>query len=198
MLFMQLFLIFDNFKIFCYSLSGDDGTTFRAKIAREAEHFVDLSTIQCHGSVADRIHSDGIHVLVNLNGYTKGARNEIFALKPAPIQCMWLGYPGTSGASYMDYIITDKVTSPLNLASQYTEMLAYMPHTFFIGDHRWAPGQSRATSSSNTATVLIHLGYNWLRNIRRSLLCGGLVWRHNAYPDWGKAMDRLPHKVEQF
>jgi protein O-GlcNAc transferase len=49
---------------------------------------------------------------------------------------MWLGYPGTSGASYMDYIITDKVTSPLNLASQYTEMLAYMPHTFFIGDHR--------------------------------------------------------------
>jgi protein O-GlcNAc transferase len=86
--------------------------------------------------VADRIHSDGIHVLVNLNGYTKGARNEIFALKPAPIQCMWLGYPGTSGASYMDYIITDKVTSPLHLASQYTETLAYMPHTFFIGDHR--------------------------------------------------------------
>lgn len=48
---------------------------------------------------------------------------------------MWLGYPGTSGAVYMDYIITDAVTSPLRLAHAYTEKLAHMPHTFFIGDH---------------------------------------------------------------
>ncbi len=65
------------------------------------------------GALADKIHSDGIHILVNLNGYTKGARTEVFALRPAPIQCMWLGFPGTSGADFMDYIITDKVTSPL-------------------------------------------------------------------------------------
>merc|ERR1711971_98088 len=77
----------------------------------------------------------GIHILVNMNGYTKGARNEIFALRPAPIQAMWLGYPGTSGASFMDYIIADQHTSPMSLASQYSEQLAYMPHTFFIGDH---------------------------------------------------------------
>merc|ERR550532_3214357 len=51
------------------------------------------------------------------------------------IQMMWLGYPGTSGASFMDYIITDKQTSPLSLAAQYSEQLAWMPHTFFIGDH---------------------------------------------------------------
>ncbi len=68
-----------------------------------------------------------------MNGYTKGARNEIFALRPAPIQVMWLGYPGTSGAPYMDYIITDKQTSPLELAYQYSEKLAFMPNTFFIG-----------------------------------------------------------------
>lgn len=49
---------------------------------------------------------------------------------------MWLGYPGSSGASYMDYIITDKFTSPPELAEHYSEKLAYMPHTFFVGDHR--------------------------------------------------------------
>lgn len=49
---------------------------------------------------------------------------------------MWLGYPGTSGASYMDYIITDRVTSPIELVSQFSEKLAYMPKTFFVGDHK--------------------------------------------------------------
>jgi len=122
-------------EIFCYSLSPDDGTTFRQKVSREAEHFIDLSAIQCNGKAADRIYQDGIHVLVNMNGYTKGARNEIFALRPAPIQAMWLGYPGTSGASFMDYIITDSQTSPVHLADQYSEKLAYLPNTFFIGDH---------------------------------------------------------------
>lgn len=51
------------------------------------------------------------------------------------LQAMWLGYPGTSGASFMDYIVTDAITSPLSLANQYSEKLAYMPDTFFIGDH---------------------------------------------------------------
>lgn len=50
---------------------------------------------------------------------------------------MWLGYPGTSGASYMDYIVSDRVTSPLDLADQYSEKLAYMSCTFFVGDHRY-------------------------------------------------------------
>uniref|UniRef100_A0A8C3ACM9 UDP-N-acetylglucosamine--peptide N-acetylglucosaminyltransferase 110 kDa subunit n=1 Tax=Cyclopterus lumpus TaxID=8103 RepID=A0A8C3ACM9_CYCLU len=94
-----------------------------------------LLQIPCNGKAADRIHQDGIHVLVNMNGYTKGARNELFALRPAPVQTMWLGYPGTSGAPFMDYIISDKETSPLEVADQYSEKLAYMPHTFFIGDH---------------------------------------------------------------
>uniref|UniRef100_A0A182PJX4 protein O-GlcNAc transferase n=1 Tax=Anopheles epiroticus TaxID=199890 RepID=A0A182PJX4_9DIPT len=123
-------------EIFCYALSPDDGTTFRGKISRESEHFIDLSQTPCNGKAADRIHADGIHILVNMNGYTKGARNEIFALRPAPVQVMWLGYPGTSGASFMDYIVTDAVTSPLALEAQYSEKLAYMPHTYFIGDHR--------------------------------------------------------------
>lgn len=73
-------------QIFCYALTADDNTSFRRKIEGDSEHFIDLSSVPCHGDAADRINADGIHVLVNMNGYTKGARNEIFALRPAPIQ----------------------------------------------------------------------------------------------------------------
>uniref|UniRef100_A0A665UAI9 UDP-N-acetylglucosamine--peptide N-acetylglucosaminyltransferase 110 kDa subunit n=1 Tax=Echeneis naucrates TaxID=173247 RepID=A0A665UAI9_ECHNA len=125
----------EKFEVFCYALSPDDSTNFRVKVVAEAHHFTDLSQIPCNGKAADRIQQDGIHILVNMNGYTKGARNELFALRPAPIQAMWLGYPGTSGAPFMDYIITDKETSPMEVAEQYSEKLAYMPNTFFIGDH---------------------------------------------------------------
>uniref|UniRef100_A0A3B3SY28 UDP-N-acetylglucosamine--peptide N-acetylglucosaminyltransferase 110 kDa subunit n=1 Tax=Paramormyrops kingsleyae TaxID=1676925 RepID=A0A3B3SY28_9TELE len=125
----------EKFEVFCYALSPDDSTNFRVKVMAEAHHFVDLSQIPCNGKAADRIHQDGVHILINMNGYTKGARNELFALRPAPIQAMWLGYPGTSGAPFMDYIASDLETSPIELAEQYSEKLAYMPHTFFIGDH---------------------------------------------------------------
>lgn len=76
----------NKMEIFCYSLSPDDSTSFRRKISEEAEHFVDLSKVPDNFQAADRINQDGIHILINMNGYTKGARNEIFALKPAPIQ----------------------------------------------------------------------------------------------------------------
>uniref|UniRef100_A0A1I8H1S4 protein O-GlcNAc transferase n=1 Tax=Macrostomum lignano TaxID=282301 RepID=A0A1I8H1S4_9PLAT len=123
-------------EVFCYALSPDDGTSFRQKVSSEAEHFIDLSMMPDNGKAADRIYADGIHILVNMNGYTKGARNEIFAMRPAPLSMMWLGYPGSSGAPFMDYLITDSITSPLCMEDQYSERLAYMPYTYFIGDHR--------------------------------------------------------------
>lgn len=51
-------------------------------------------------------------VAVNLNGYTKGARNEIFALRPAPVQTSYMGFPATTGADFVPYLITDKVLVP--------------------------------------------------------------------------------------
>lgn len=76
----------ERVEIFCYALSADDGTNFRKRISNESEHFVDLSQVFDNGKAADQINEDGIHILVNMNGYTKGARNEIFALRPAPLQ----------------------------------------------------------------------------------------------------------------
>ncbi|XP_068618736.1 UDP-N-acetylglucosamine--peptide N-acetylglucosaminyltransferase 110 kDa subunit-like [Battus philenor] len=126
----------DEVEIFCYALNPDDGTTFRRKIVKESEHFIDLSKVSSNVEAAKMINNDDINILVNMNGYTKGARNEIFALKPAPIQVMWLGYPGTSGADYMDYVITDETSCPMTASKDFSEKFAYMPFTYFIGDHK--------------------------------------------------------------
>lgn len=99
-------------------------------------HFKEISQLDIFDA-AHLINSDGIHILVNMNCYyTKGAKNEIFALRPAPIQVLWLGYPSTSGASFIDYLITDKVCSPPELGHFYTEKLAYLNRSVFIGDHK--------------------------------------------------------------
>ncbi|XP_052746650.1 UDP-N-acetylglucosamine--peptide N-acetylglucosaminyltransferase 110 kDa subunit-like [Bicyclus anynana] len=126
----------EKVEIFCYSLNPDDGTTFRSKIVNESEHFIDLSQIKCNIRAAKIINNHSINILVNMNGYTKGARNEIFAVRSAPIQVMWLGYPGTSGAKYMDYFITDEISSPKSTSDDFSEKFAFMPHTYFVGDHK--------------------------------------------------------------
>lgn len=73
------------FEVYCYSLSPSDRSKGWLKIEGDAEHFTDIS--EMHSSeAAELINTDGIHILINLNGYTKGSRNEIFALQPAPIQ----------------------------------------------------------------------------------------------------------------
>jgi hypothetical protein len=79
------------------ALSPSDGSEWRARIEAEAEHFVDASGWG-PADIARRISADGAHVAVNLNGYTRGARNEVFALRPAPVQASYMGFPATAGA----------------------------------------------------------------------------------------------------
>ncbi|ETV97288.1 hypothetical protein, variant 1 [Aphanomyces invadans] len=123
-------------EITCYATSPSDQSQWRRKIELEAEHFKDLSAMST-GDAARLIHNDGIHILVDLNGYTKGARTEIFALRPAPIQVSLMGFHGSMGADYIQYIVADKIVLPLDHAAVgYTEKVLYMPHTFFVNDHK--------------------------------------------------------------
>ena len=80
----------------CYHLLDADGSEWRQRIEQEAEHFLDVSAWSV-GDIAGKISSDEIQIAINLNGYTKGARNEIFALLPAPVQTSYMGFPATTG-----------------------------------------------------------------------------------------------------
>ncbi|KAE8720912.1 putative UDP-N-acetylglucosamine--peptide N-acetylglucosaminyltransferase SEC [Hibiscus syriacus] len=125
----------ENVEVFCYALSQNDGTEWRQRIQSEAEHFVDVSAMSSD-VIAKMINEDGIQILINLNGYTKGARNEIFAMQPAPIQVSYMGFPGTTGADFIDYLVTDEFVSPLRYSHIYSEKLVHLPHCYFVNDYK--------------------------------------------------------------
>ncbi|KAI5458369.1 glycosyl transferase family 41-domain-containing protein [Mariannaea sp. PMI_226] len=98
-------------RAFCYATTASDRSIHRQQIEREAPVFRDVSSWPSDRLV-DQIIEDGIHILVNLNGYTRGARNEIFAARPAPIQMSFMGFAGTLGAEWCDYILADSTAIP--------------------------------------------------------------------------------------
>lgn len=124
-----------KFEVFLYALSPSDGSDYRLNIEAEVEHLIDISDMHAHDA-AKVINSHGIHVLVNLNGYTQGAKNEIFALRPAAVQIAYMGFCGTMGAEWIDYIIADRTVIPPELTVFYQEKVIYMPHSYFVNSHR--------------------------------------------------------------
>uniref|UniRef100_A0A1D1YG38 protein O-GlcNAc transferase n=1 Tax=Anthurium amnicola TaxID=1678845 RepID=A0A1D1YG38_9ARAE len=125
----------ENIQVFCYALSQSDGSEWRQRIQAEAEHFIDVSSMSSD-MIAKMINEDKIQILINLNGYTKGARNEIFAMQPAPVQVSYMGFPGTTGATYIDYLVTDEFVSPSRFAHIYSEKLVHLPHCYFVNDYK--------------------------------------------------------------
>ncbi len=115
-----------RFEITLYSHGPDDGSQLGNRIRAACEHVVDLCGIS-DAQAAARIRADGIDILVDLKGHTLGNRLGVFAWRPAPLQVSFLGFPGTSGADYIDYVIGDRWVTPLDHADRYSEKIAQMP-----------------------------------------------------------------------
>ena len=118
-----------------YSIGPGEDSPLRARIEAAFEHFVDCAG---EGSerIAGRIAADGVEVLIDLNGYTTHAKSELFALRPAPVQLSWLGYLGTLGAPWYDYVITDRFVVPPAQAGFFSERLLYLPDCYCPSDTR--------------------------------------------------------------
>jgi predicted O-linked N-acetylglucosamine transferase (SPINDLY family) len=115
----------DRCEAFLYSTSPDDGSALRRRLVAAVPHFVDVADMTTT-QAAHRIRDDGIDVLVDLAGYTRGSRLELFALRPASVQASYLGYPGTTGAGFIDYLVGDAMVTPLGHAGHYTERIAQL------------------------------------------------------------------------
>jgi len=127
-------------EIYCYHNSNkEDSVTEKLKgFADQWRPIKNLSDEQA----AQLINDDEIDILVDLSGHTNGSRLALFGLKPAPIQCTWLGYPNTTGLTTIDYRLTDELTDPLDAPEiNYTETLYRIDNGFscYQGDHVAVP-----------------------------------------------------------
>jgi len=126
-----------HFEVLLYSTGPDDATPLRRRVEAAADQFVDLRGLS-DAQAAERIRADGVELLVDLMGHTRGSRLGILARRPAPVQVAYLGYPASTGAPYIDYLIGDPLVTPLALAPLYSEKLAQMPLSF-QPNGRWRP-----------------------------------------------------------
>lgn len=131
----ELFEIHDRsrFEITAFSLGANRPSPMRRRLEQGFDRFIDAHVMPDR-DVALLARSHGIDIAVDLSGHTARARTGIFARRAAPLQVAWLGYPGTLGADYFDYLIGDPTVIPPEHQSHYSEKIAYLPHSYLPND----------------------------------------------------------------
>jgi len=125
----------ERFTVTGYAIGPDDGSDMRERIAAAFDRFVDLRPL-ADADALRRIAADGIDILVDLNGHTDFARLGILAGRPAPVQATWLGFPGTTGAPFIDYAVVDGFVCPPGSDRFFSEHLVRLPACYQPNDRR--------------------------------------------------------------
>jgi predicted O-linked N-acetylglucosamine transferase (SPINDLY family) len=135
-----------RFEISALSWGRSDNSELRKRLEASFERFIDVET-QTADQVAGLIKRLEIDILVDLNGLTRGPRGSrtyVLARRPAPVQVNYLGYAGTMGAEYVDYIVADPVLIPPSDRDSYMEKVVYLPHTYMPHDAASRPVSDRS------------------------------------------------------
>jgi protein O-GlcNAc transferase len=177
----------DRFEVFGYALTSDELSPTRSTIKSGCDQFRDVSRLTAR-EAAERIAADGIDILVDLGGYTAHTRSEIVAARPAPLAVSYLGYLGTMGADFIDYLIADRIVVPHQEEAFYHERLALLPRTFWVyGKTREVPPTPYPRTSlglpeKGMVFCVSHAAYKispetfdlWMRILRRAK--GSVLW----------------------
>jgi protein O-GlcNAc transferase len=123
------------FETIAISLGNDSQSEMRARLECSFERFIEVGS-KSDSEVANLLRDLEVDIAVDLMGHTADSRFGIFALRPAPVQVNYLGYPGTTGADFMDYIIADRYVIPENQQKYYSEKIVYLPESFQANDSR--------------------------------------------------------------
>jgi protein O-GlcNAc transferase len=202
-----------RFNITAFSLGVDDGGELRKRLTPAFDEFLDLR-IWDDERIAQEIRRREIDVLVDLMGFTESSRPGIAARRVAPVQSGFLGYPGTSGGDFIDYLIADPTVVPPGTDAWYSEKIIRLPHCYLPQDG------SRLVSGievSRNAAGLPERGFVfccfnhsykigpeifdiWMRLLRN--IPGSVLWLNNAHPvaqrnllEEARARDVAPERI---
>lgn len=175
------------------SLLRREDSPVRTRLVTACGAFHELGTLESP-ALAQFIGQLGLDVLVDLAGYTSGAREDVLARRPAPLQVSYLGFPGTQAAPWIDYLIGDDVVLPAGCEPDYTEALVRLPGCFFPSDGRFAvPAVAAARADEGlppeavvlccfnlSARITAEIATAWLNILRR--VPRAILWLGAAHP----------------
>lgn len=125
----------NRFETYAFSLGKNDESPMRRRVEKSFDHFFDVRSMNTY-DIAKMIRELEIDILVDLAGYTADSRAGIFSCRPAPVQVNFLGYSGTLGSEFMDYIIADRHIIPNEYFDCYSEKIVWMPDSYLPTDDK--------------------------------------------------------------
>jgi predicted O-linked N-acetylglucosamine transferase (SPINDLY family) len=193
------------FEVIAYALGPDDQSPFRQRIVQACDRFVDL-----HGATATasalRIAEDAVDILVDLSGYTQHTKANVLAMRPAPVQVNYLGYPGTMGADFIDYILADDYVIPPSETCYFQEKVVYLPGAYQVNTPNWqvSPPPTREQAGlppHGFVFCCFHASYKitlpiyrcWLRLLQA--IPGSVLWLLQSPPSMVQNLQALAAKA---
>jgi protein O-GlcNAc transferase len=196
-----------QFEVFAYSYGKDDKTPERKRLEKAFDYFIDIRPLSMTAA-AHRINSDKIDILIDLTGFTQTSRSGIAALRPAPINVNWLGFPGTmgdlDGVALFDYLLSDAAITPSEYAAFYSEKLTLLPDCYQPNNSRRPVGKALSRKDcklpenafvfccfNQTFKILPAMFDVWMRLLEAK--AGSVLWLLESNP-WAK--DNLRREAE--
>jgi protein O-GlcNAc transferase len=136
-----------NFRIHAFSYGPETGDVLRARAKAAVDHFHDVRSWSDE-EIAALARREGLDIAVDLKGDTRDTRVSLFAHRPAPVQISYLGYPGTMGAAFLDYLVADRTLIPETQRANYSEALILMPHSYQVNDDSRAIAEETPSRSA--------------------------------------------------
>jgi predicted O-linked N-acetylglucosamine transferase (SPINDLY family)/SAM-dependent methyltransferase len=183
----------NKFEVYAFSWSREDGSPIRARVVKAMDHYIRIDAMSDE-QAARAIRAHEIDILVDLHGLTLGARPNILAYRPAPVQLTYLGFPGSTALPGVDYVLADEFLITPEMAQHFTEKPLYLPDTFQINDRQRliAAKPSRASVSlPEDAFVFCSFNNNfkftpdlfgvWMNILRR--VPNSVLWLVADYPE---------------
>ena len=183
-----------RFEITGISFGRDPTSPMRERLRAAFDHFIDVAD-KTEDEIAELVRELEIDIAVDLMGHTRNGRPGVFGRRPAPVQVSYLGYLGTMGANYIDYIIADAIALPFDQQQYYSEKIVHLPDCFLVNDDRLAIAPQTPVrdevglpvdgfvfcSFNNSYKLAPSIFELWMRLLRA--VDGSVLWLAEANPD---------------